>query len=100
MGFILENGLAQPVAPQAFAETAPLFFNGYFVPHQGLQLENLFQTYAQLYLGQPWVATVVNSIAKSMAFEPTFSASCSASCKSTPGTPRGPISSSGSTCRS
>lgn len=67
MGFVLENGLAQPVAPQAFAETAPLFFNGYFVPHQGLQLENRFQTYAQLYLGQPWVATVVNSIAKSIA---------------------------------
>lgn len=64
---ILENGLAQPVAPQAFAETAPLFFNGYFVPHQGLQLENRFQTYAQLYAGQPAVATVVNSIAKSMA---------------------------------
>ena len=27
---ILENGLNQPIAPQAFAETAPLFFNGYF----------------------------------------------------------------------
>lgn len=67
MSFILENGLAQPVAPQAFAETAPLFFNGFFVPHQGLQLENKFQTYAQLYAGQYAVATVVNSIAKSVA---------------------------------
>ena len=64
---ILENGLNQPIAPQAFAETAPLFFNGYFVPHQGVQLETSFQTYAQLYLRQPWVATVVNSIAKSIA---------------------------------
>lgn len=64
---ILENGLNQPIAPQAFAETAPLFFNGFFVPHQGLQLETGFATYAQLYLRQPWVATVVNSISKSIA---------------------------------
>lgn len=64
---ILENGLNQPVAPQAFAETAPLFFNGYFVPHQGLQLETQFQTYAQLYMRQPWVATVVDIIAKSIS---------------------------------
>lgn len=64
---ILENGLNQPVAPQAFAETAPLFFNGYFVGHQGLQLETSFHTYAQLYLRQPWVATVVNRISHSIA---------------------------------
>lgn len=67
MSFILENGLAQPIAPQAFAETAPLFFNGYFVPNQGLQLESSFQTYAQLYLRQPWVATVVNRISHAVA---------------------------------
>jgi HK97 family phage portal protein len=67
MGFILENGLAQPIAPQSFAETSPLSFSGYLVPHQGLQLENRFHTYAQLYMGQPWVATVVNSISKSIA---------------------------------
>lgn len=67
MSFVLENGLAQPVAPQAFAETAPLFFNGYFVPHQGLQLESSFQTYAQLYMRQPWVATVVNRISHAIA---------------------------------
>lgn len=67
MSFVLENGLAQPVAPQAFAETAPLFFNGFFVPHQGLQLERNFQTYAQLYLAQPWVATVVNRISHAIA---------------------------------
>lgn len=64
---ILENGLGQPVAPQAFGETAPLFFSGYFVPHQGLQLESSFQTYAQLYLRQPWVATVVNRISHAIA---------------------------------
>lgn len=64
---ILENGLNQPIAPQAFAETAPLFFNGYFVPRQGFQLETSFQTYAQLYARQPWVATVVDILAKSIA---------------------------------
>lgn len=67
MSFLLENGLAQPVAPQAFAETAPLFFNGYFVPHQGLQLERNFQTYGQIYARQPAVATVVNRIAHAIA---------------------------------
>jgi HK97 family phage portal protein len=64
---ILENGLNQPIAPQAFAETAPLFFNGYFVPRQGIQMETQFQTYAQLYQRQPWVATVVDILAKSIA---------------------------------
>jgi len=64
---ILENGLNQPIAPQAFSETAPLFFNGYFVPNQGLQLEASFQTYSQLYLRQPWVATVVNRISHAIA---------------------------------
>jgi HK97 family phage portal protein len=67
MGFILENGLAQPIAPQAFAETAPLFFNGYFVPHQGLQLETRYATYAQIYAQSTWVATVVDAIAKNIA---------------------------------
>lgn len=64
---LLENGLNQPIAPQAFAETAPLFFSGYFVPHQGLQLESSFQTYAQLYLRQPCIAAVVDAIAKNIA---------------------------------
>ncbi|WP_136244774.1 phage portal protein [Mycobacterium intracellulare] len=64
---ILANGLNQPIAPQAFAETAPLFFNGYFVSRQGMQLETQFQSYAQLYMRQPWVATVVDIIAKNMS---------------------------------
>ena len=64
---ILENGLNQPIAPQAFSETAPLFFNGYFVGNQGIQLEANFQTYAQLYRRQPWVATVVNRISHAIA---------------------------------
>ena len=64
---ILENGLSQPIAPQAFAETAPLFFNGYFTANQGVQLETSFATYAQLYKRQPWVATVVNRISHAIA---------------------------------
>jgi len=57
----------QPIAPQAFAETAPLFFDGYFVGSQGIQLETRFSTYAQLYLTQPWVATVVDKISACIA---------------------------------
>lgn len=64
---ILANGLSQPIAPQAFAETAPLFFDGYFIGSQGLQLETRFATYAQLYLSQPWVAAVVDKIALAVA---------------------------------
>lgn len=64
---ILQNGMNQPIAPQAFAETAPLFFNGYFVPHQGMQLETRYMTYAQIYAQSIWVATAVDCIAKSIA---------------------------------
>ena len=39
---ILKDGYNQPIAPQAFAETSPLFYEGYFVPRQGLQLETVF----------------------------------------------------------
>jgi HK97 family phage portal protein len=67
VGVILSNGLNQPIAPQAFAETAPLFFDGYFVGSQGLQLETRFATYAQLYASQPWIAAVVDKIAASTA---------------------------------
>jgi HK97 family phage portal protein len=64
---ILANGLNQPIAPQAFAETAPLFFNGFFVPRTGVELETRFATYGQIYLSQPWVATVVDKIANSIS---------------------------------
>lgn len=64
---ILANGMSQPIAPQAFAETAPLFFDGYFVGSQGLQLETRFSTFAQIYLTQPWIATLVDKIAGSLA---------------------------------
>lgn len=64
---ILANGLSQPIAPQAFAETAPLFFDGYFVGSQGVQLETRFATYAQLYASQPCIATVVDKITAAIA---------------------------------
>jgi HK97 family phage portal protein len=59
---ILSNGQVKVLAPQAFAEIAPQFYNSYFVPRTGLDLETKFATYAQLYQAQPWVATVVNKI--------------------------------------
>ena len=59
---ILTNGQMRALAPQAFAEIAPQFYNSYFVPRTGLDLETSFATYAQLYQKQPWVATVVNKI--------------------------------------
>lgn len=61
------DGLNQSIAPQAFAETSPLFYEGYFVPRQGLQLETVFATYAHLYRVQPWVSVVVNKISKLIA---------------------------------
>lgn len=59
---ILSNGQVRTLAPQAFGEIAPQFYNSYFVPRAGLDLETTFATYASLYQKQPWVATVVNKI--------------------------------------
>jgi HK97 family phage portal protein len=64
---IFADGLNATIAPQAFGETSPLFYQGYFVPRQGLQLETAFQTYSYLYRTQPWVAVVVNKIANLIA---------------------------------
>lgn len=64
---ILSNGQVKTLAPQAFAEIAPQFYNSYFVPRTGLDLETSFATYAQLYQRQPWVATVVDKIAHALA---------------------------------
>ena len=64
---ILSSGEVKTLAPQAFAEIAPQFYNSYFVPRTGLDLETSFATYAQLYQRQPWVATVVDKIANLVA---------------------------------
>lgn len=64
---ILSNGQVKVLAPQAFSEIAPQFYNSYFNPRTGLDLETSFATYAQLYQRQPWVATVVNKRANLVA---------------------------------
>lgn len=64
---ILSSGQVRPLAPQAFAEIAPQFYNSYFVPRTGIELETSFATYAQLYQRQPWVRTVVDKIAHLVA---------------------------------
>lgn len=64
---ILSNGTQKVLAPQAFAELSPQFYNSYFVPRTGIDLETTFATYAELYRRQPWVNTVVNKIANLIA---------------------------------
>lgn len=64
---ILENGSNMPLAPQAFAETAPQFWPSYFVPRLGLTLETAFASYGQLYRTQPWVYAGVRKVARSIA---------------------------------
>lgn len=64
---ILSNGQMRPIAPQAFGEIAPQFYNSYFVPRAGIELETSFATYAQLYQKQPWVAAVINKRASLVA---------------------------------
>jgi HK97 family phage portal protein len=64
---ILSNGTQRVLAPQAFAELSPQFYNSYFVPRTGLDLETTFATYAELYRRQPWVNTVVNKISNLIA---------------------------------
>lgn len=64
---ILENGTNYPLAPQAFAETAPQFWPSYFVPRLGMSLETAFASYGQLYRTQPWVYAAVRKVARSIA---------------------------------
>lgn len=64
---ILENGTNYPLAPQAFAETAPQFWPSYFVPKLGMTLETAFASYGQLYRTQPWVYAAVRKVARSVA---------------------------------
>ena len=64
---ILENGTNYPLAPQAFAETAPQFWPSYFVPRLGMTLETAFASYGQLYRTQPWVYAAVRKVASSIA---------------------------------
>ena len=60
---LLENGTNFPLAPQAFAETAPQFWPSYFVPRLGMSLETAFASYGQLYRTQPLVYAAVRKVA-------------------------------------
>ncbi|OBG71335.1 MULTISPECIES: phage portal protein [unclassified Mycobacterium] len=64
---ILANGGFSPIAPQAFAETAPMFYSSYFVPRTGLELETRFATYGEMYRVQPMINAVVNKLANNIA---------------------------------
>jgi len=56
-----------PIAPQAFAETAPMFYSSYFVPRTGLELELRFATYGEMYRVQPMINAVINKLANNVA---------------------------------
>lgn len=58
----LSNGRNLTVAPQAFAETSPVFQQAYFVPKVGMPLEKRFASYAAIYLAQPNVYAAVRKI--------------------------------------
>jgi HK97 family phage portal protein len=61
------TGAYKALAPQAFAETAPQFYNSYFVPRLGIPLETAFASYGQLYRSQIWIRAAVDKIANSVA---------------------------------
>jgi HK97 family phage portal protein len=64
---LLPNGSSVSLAPQAYSETSPIAFQGYFLPQTGLQLETRYATYAALYKEQPYVAAAVNKIGNLVA---------------------------------
>lgn len=64
---ITNNGAFRALAPQAFAETSPQFYQSYFVPRLGLPLETAFASYGQLYRTQVWISAAVNKVADSVA---------------------------------
>ena len=60
-------GAYKALAPQAFGETSPQFYESYFVPNLGVPLETAFATYGQLYRSQVWVRAAVDKVANSIA---------------------------------
>jgi HK97 family phage portal protein len=64
---LLSDGRSVSIAPQAFAETTPLFQQAYFVPTTGLALEARFASYAKMYIEQVWVYAVVRKISTLIA---------------------------------
>lgn len=65
---IISNGQPVTVPLQALAEVTPQLYNGYYYGQQGIELDDKkFAYYRQLYMAQPWLATVVDKIAASAA---------------------------------
>lgn len=58
----LSDGRSVSIAPQAFAETSPVFQQAYFVATDGLALEARFASYAKMYTEQIWVYAVVRKM--------------------------------------
>ena len=89
---ITVGGSYRPLAPQAFAETAPQFFSSYFVPRVGVQLATSFVTYGAMYQIQPWIHAVVDKIAMYMArigVNGTTPVRVAATCSTAPARTRG-----------
>lgn len=64
---LLSNGLYRPIAPQAFSETAPQFYESYFAPRTGIQLATTVATYGLMYRVQPHLFSAINKIATLIA---------------------------------
>lgn len=65
---IISGGKALDFAPQALAETTPIASaNGYYYAQQGLALAGKYAAYGEIYRRQPWIATLVNKVARSAA---------------------------------
>lgn len=64
---LLSSGGYQPLATQAFAETAPQFNEAYFAPRTGIALATTVATYGLMYRVQPHIFTAVDDVANLIA---------------------------------
>jgi HK97 family phage portal protein len=64
---ITSSGAYRALAPQAFSEVSPQFYQSYFQPRLGIPLETAFASYGQLYRNQVWVRAAVDKVADSIA---------------------------------
>lgn len=64
---LLSSGVFQPLAPQAFAETAPQLNEAYFAPRTGIHLATQVATYGLMYRVQPHLFTAIDKVANLIA---------------------------------
>jgi HK97 family phage portal protein len=64
---LLSSGVYRPLAPQAFAETAPQFHEAYFAPRTGIELATKVATYGLMYRVQPHLFSAIDKVANLMA---------------------------------